>query len=105
MDSLYVELAKLGLAGLFIGYLIKENWDLRRENGALHLRIDTLQDKRVGEVTESVKALGSAAAAGEKMAEVMDRLSESVQNQTVAFNELADNVSRIDPEVGRRPRR
>jgi len=105
MDPFYQELGKLGLAGVFIAYLMKQNWDLRKDSIALLARIDALQDKRVGEVTESVRALGAAAAAGEKMAEALEGISESVQKQTVSFEQLAENACRFDPDAPRRSHR
>lgn len=95
MDPLIAELLKLGLAGLWIGYLMLINKQQRDDLRAKDTIIQLLQDKRVVEAAKSVATMGEIAVANEKISEALGGLSRSVQDNSVKMAEVAANVQNI----------
>lgn len=86
MEIILTELAKFGLPGLVIAYLIWQNHSLADRLEKAQLRIESLHDKRVLEAAESSKVLGESAASNEKMAEAMSSISQAVTRLDARFD-------------------
>lgn len=92
MEGMIAELAKLGLAGLFIGYLMLTiKWqrdDLARKDAI----ITALQDKRVVESAQSVATLGAQADANEKVSEALTKVGSQLAVLTKCVETLAGMI-------------
>ena len=75
MEAIVVELTKFGLPGLFIAYLAYVNRGLVGELKETRTELAAINEKRVMESAASVRALGEAAAAQDKIGDVLEAVS------------------------------
>ncbi len=78
MEPLIVELGKLGLAGAFLIYLVLQNRGLTQELKWTREQLVAVQEKRVGEVAENVKALGTVAHSNDRMAAALADMADAL---------------------------
>lgn len=79
MEPLIQELLKLGVAGLFIAYLIYCCREKDKRYDTLVEKVDAVQERRALERSENIKAMTEAAAALAKIAVSVDRSTDQTE--------------------------
>ena len=75
LDPFFAELAKDGLGGLFIAYLIGVNYLQGKRHEELTRRFEAIQEKRAEEREKNAAMLAAAAEANRQLAEAVEHQS------------------------------
>lgn len=78
LPGIVAEVLKYGAPGLVIAYLVLQNWRRDADHRAALEKIEAVQERRVEEARQSIKALGEMASALDRLSETSDGLSKSV---------------------------
>lgn len=90
----FAELAKYGLAGLFIAYLIAVNYLQGRRHDDLTKRFEAIQEKRAEEREKNAAMLAAAAEANRELA-------QAVQHQSAVIASFSEKITSALIDRGR----